>query len=64
MNTKPVVEMYKRNQPCNYLSGDWLYQGSEDGGIRLKSTCKNVSDLIVPFHRKNNIKSGFYQSRR
>ena len=47
---------------CNYLGADWRYIGEEDKGIRLKSTCKHVADVIVPYSRKQHIKIGVYQS--
>lgn len=46
----------------NYLSAEWRYIGEEENGVRLRSTCKNVADLIVPYSRKNQIKIGAYQS--
>jgi len=55
MNTKPQIELMKRNSRCNYISCNWLYQGSEDdGSIRLKSPSKHLSDILVmPQHGKH-----------
>ena len=61
MNTKPRIELMKKNSYCSYLSADWIYEGVESTGIRLKSPDKHLADMVVPFERSNYIKEGKYR---
>jgi hypothetical protein len=54
----------KKDKFCNYLGADWVFVKEEDAGIRLKSICKHCADVIVPYHRKHQIKLGKYQAHR
>ena len=43
-----------------YLGCEWRYIGRESNGVRLKSSCKNVADIVVDFSREKYIKLGWY----
>ena len=56
--------MLRQNQKCNYLGCDFLYMGESDDGIVLKPLVKHLSDVVVPYSRKAQIKIGAYQSSK
>ena len=46
----------KKFDLVNYIGCDWRYIGKESEGIRLMSTNKNVSDIVVAYSREMMIK--------
>ena len=48
-----------KEKPCNFNGANWLEIKRDSQGVHLRSTAKNVEDIVVSHKHAKNIHDGW-----